>query len=85
MTQIGAKEVLKKQEDHLKKLEEMKINLSMMTKDWDLVDNKDLKNFPRLANRFKVGYKSNLDFSRLIVNKPPHRLPEVVRSSQNHP
>lgn len=55
----------------------MKIHLTQFTKDWDLVENKGLKNYPRLANRYAVGYKSNIDFSELVVNKPPHRLPVI--------
>ena len=75
MSEIGEKEVKKSQEDHLKRLQDMKTNLSFMTRDWDRLENKGIKHFPILANRFLVGYKSNLNFDELVVNKPPHKLP----------
>ena len=80
MSTVGEEQIHKQQEDRKRKLIDMKKDLNSKTKDWDLVENTSVKNFPRLAHRIKVGYNSSLNFETLVVNKPPHRLPAIPQS-----
>jgi hypothetical protein len=46
----------------------MGFRMKNYTEDWNKLANIGVKSYPRIANRIRSGYQSNLDLNNLVVN-----------------
>ena len=62
----------------------MKLRMEKYTEDWDRLTNIDVRQYPRLVKRIKVGYKTDLMLDDLVVNRPPDDLrpPHVIQEQK---
>lgn len=49
----------------------MELRMKKYTVDWDKLTNIGVRQYPRMVNRIRTGYKTDLDLDKLIVNQPP--------------
>ena len=76
----------------LKQKERMRVKDLRMAKymdDWERLENIELRQYPRLVNRIKVGYKSDLNLKKLVANNPiqepkPLHMQREDKSKKNH-